>query len=61
MLGYLLPVLLSVIYLYIRHLRLGNAQRRVNLLKSLGVNEVQQKKVVGFLHPYWCVYSVTLG
>lgn len=54
MLIYIFLLLLLAAPFYARRLRLGNAHRRVDLLKTLGHNESEKKNVVGFFHPYWC-------
>lgn len=34
-------------------LRRRNVQQRAKLLSVLGIENVSQKKIIGFFHPYW--------
>ncbi|KZP13933.1 glycosyltransferase family 4 protein [Athelia psychrophila] len=36
----------------VRKLRASNVSRRANVLRSLGVSDIQQKRILGFFHPY---------
>ncbi|KAF8895230.1 mannosyltransferase [Infundibulicybe gibba] len=47
---FLFPCLLLVVYIW--NLRSTNAQRRTAILKQLGVEHVERKRIVAFFHPY---------
>ena len=44
---------LYTIFSMIRRIRIGNAERKREVLHGLNVSDNPRKEFVGFFHPYW--------
>lgn len=53
------PVLIFTLYAH--RLRSKNRQRRSTVLSGLGIAKTDNKRLVGFFHPYWFVLHLLLA